>query len=102
MIDHAERLEIRHYPFCACWGEGVIHHHPGCPVLREFERLQAQLAEARKDAERYRWIRDNNAVDWEGGGLEVPADAPNEVWDVYELMIDAAVDAALAKHKEQT
>ena len=70
--------------------------------LEELATVKAQLAGAQRDAERYRWIRDNNAVDWEGGGLEIPADAPDEVWDVYELMIDAAVDAALAKHKEQT
>ena len=70
-------------------------------LVQELADARAQLAEAVKDAERYRWIRDNNAVDWEGGALEVPADAPDEVWDVYVLMIDAAVDATLARHNEQ-
>ncbi len=82
-------------------------------VLEDMNRLEAENAELRKDAERYRWLRDrlHSAV---GGGIEVndaalvyeecdPEDVVRLYWypvttvgfnEVKAATIDEAIDAA--------
>ncbi len=51
----------------------------------ELEALKVQLAEAKKDAERYRWLRDNGSPD-NGGCWVMNATIHN---------LDAAIDQAM-------
>ena len=65
-----------------------------CEMGQEIERLRAELAACREDAERYRWLRDDC------GGFEVTVREENE--DGYESRVagypaeelDAAIDTA--------
>lgn len=54
----------------------------------EIERLRAEVAALRADAERYRFIRDNHEV--RGRAMEI-------VYGMNGVEWDAAIDAALAK-----
>lgn len=60
---------------------------------------RAQAAEARaealrKDAERYRWLRENRGKPFERNGLTLES-----YWDSDPLELDAAIDAALSASK---
>ena len=78
---------------CNCGWLQDIAKNP-CEAVREIERLRAELAECKQDAERYRWLRDDC------GGFEVTVREENE--DGYESWVagypaeelDAAIDAA--------
>ena len=57
-------------------------------TIEERDKLRADLAAARTDAERYRWIRDNHEV--RGRAMEI-------VYGMNGCDWDAAIDAALAE-----
>lgn len=64
-------------------------------VLTERDALRAELEQARKDAERYRWLRDV-------GNVTFPSfvNRPSllgHVWPTSAAKVDAAIDAALAE-----
>lgn len=62
------------------------------------EAAEAELARVKKDAERYRWLRDDEgfaAIDWDAN-LRVP-EMPLEWWETATGgdQLDAAIDAAM-------
>lgn len=64
-------------------------------VLKETnraERAEAALATARRDAERYRWLRD--VYSWESA-------IPRFEWDDAAHTLDAAIDRALAEKERK-
>ena len=69
------------------------HVEIACELATECERLRAELAEYRQDAERYRWLRrDNDCAQFyvtEFNGME---------W-LFLDELDAAIDAALEETK---
>ena len=83
-IAELERLtdNLRHYRDEAVFAKGVA---------------EGELAEARRDAERYRWLRARpNTIDW-GDHLLIPNDA--KTWEFGSdrgKLLDAAIDAAKA------
>ena len=79
-------------PICECatfWQT----HHDECPVRREVESLRAELAEARRDAERYRWLRSDDCPFscYEQEGPDNWGWCPTSSRD-----LDEAIDAAMA------
>ena len=76
-----ERLKKRCFPSKVLM-IGDAGHYVSEAIFVEMERLKAELAEAKKDAERYRWLR-NNPV-WVGYDSDF---RPDE--------IDAVIDAAM-------
>lgn len=63
-------------------------------------RLRAELAEAREDAERYRWLRSATMASFP------PTELGEDWWgdvlgEAIDEDFDAAIDEALARHKEQ-
>jgi predicted 3-demethylubiquinone-9 3-methyltransferase (glyoxalase superfamily) len=69
-----------------------------CPALAmvreaadEIERLQRELAEARRDAERYRWLRDKSPAKWTIDVGDLP---------LFKFDLDAAIDAAMEQGHE--
>ena len=68
------------------------------------ERAEAELAAARADAERYRWLRgdvqDDFSTRWSRWRIEHWA-SPGPTWsDIRGADLDAAIDAALAGEKK--
>ena len=60
----------------------------------EIERLQTRLAEAERDAERYRWLRDHIN---KGQGWVVMRREPSGMWDqMPSNELDSAIDALRA------
>ena len=68
----------------------------------EISRLRAELAECRRDAERYRWIRGNvpsHSTRWSRWKVEYFYGASG--WnDLRHAKLDAEIDAALAAKGE--
>lgn len=63
---------------------------------KHIAELEARADGWRKDAERYRWLRDsNNFVD--GGMVVGNAEGEEILWDTS---LDAAIDAALAQQEK--
>lgn len=64
--------------------------------------LRAKLAEAQKDAERYRWLRQ---FQWLGNGATIskhwPEWGPGTACPKYQDALDAAIDAASAQSKRE-
>ncbi len=90
-----ESYHVDDIPTCAC-GEFYGRHHPECPVKRiidahqsELTRLRSQLAEAQRDAERYRWLQKAGDGDWVQCSI-----LTREATDNF---IDAAIDAERSK-----
>ena len=73
---------------CNCGWLQDIAKNP-CEAVREIERLRAELAECKQDAERYRWWRRFFVPD-----APLLPDAVAEAYTGEEL--DAAIDAAMA------
>ena len=82
------------------------------PLLAEIERLTRELEEARKDAERYRWLRDRNSHHqfrsaWISSVTAVK-DGPCDIFSADEVpaLLDSEIDrrmaAISAAIKEQT
>ena len=82
LTKHSDRL-----PYCDCH-ECAIH---------ERNRLRAELAECKRDAERYRWLRRARMnVD------VLVREDEDSVWiDMHGWDLDAYVDAALAAEGEK-
>ena len=79
--------------------DGVMHTPcPQCEIdqLRaENERLKAELAEAKKDAERYRWLRHgDNDEPLLKFSFEARCNS-DDVWLLRNDELDAAIDAAM-------
>lgn len=75
-------------PICECatfWGS----HHPECPVRNEIQRLRAELAEVKRDAERYRRLC--SLVAWGTLGVCRVAEAGDDYAD-DGVMLDAWLD----------
>ena len=66
-------------------------------------RLQRELAQARQDAERYRWLRDVGDSTWcpllEHSRLAFPHVPVNELPSMIDEIISAAIDAAMKEEK---
>ena len=69
--------------------------HGAEPVRRHIESLEAQLQECRKDAARYRWLRNRRDSDIEVIGPE--GDEPEQY--LYDDALDLAIDAAMSQEK---
>ena len=82
--DLAAALELRQKG-CDC------NDDDACRFARERDAALADLAAARADAARYRWIRDNHEV--RGRAMEIVYGMNGSDWD-------AAIDAALAGEKK--
>ncbi|MGN8346314.1 hypothetical protein ACLEJQ_22195 [Pseudomonas sp. SMV71] len=64
-------------------------------VEQDRDQLKAESEALRKDAERYRWLRDSSQYDWDVsyGKLELRIETPH--YDSGDL--DACIDAAMGK-----
>jgi hypothetical protein len=72
--------------------------------LKRAERAESDLAAARADAERYRWLRgdvqDDFSTRWSRWRIEHWA-SPGPTWsDIRGADLDAAIDAAIAEEKK--
>ena len=65
------------------------------PLLEQIAQLEQQLAEARKDADRYQWLRKDRPV------LLLTGYFGNGCVNRTIVEVDAAIDAAIARTKEQ-
>lgn len=70
---------------CNCGWLQDIAKNP-CEAVREIERLRAELAECKQDAERYRWLREH----WDD--VNHPVDFI--ICNSFVTTLDADVDAA--------
>lgn len=74
------------------WFEGEID---GKTLLDEIDRLRAEVEAYRKDAERYRWLR-NDAMTGTKHDPAVLKDGPTDCCDfMFGDELDAAIDAAM-------
>lgn len=64
-------------------------------LLAEVERLRAELAETRLDAERYRWLRDSKIADDADRWICAHECTLHEVAELDGERLDAAIDRAL-------
>ena len=83
-------------------------HHPDCPAMQTIRRLRAELAECKRDAERYRWVRQRLEVrmmaNMRGGSATALATRVGHAYfhssvspaPIKAERLDAAIDAALA------
>lgn len=87
MNDKTEQSVTDDLRCTAAGGHAIIINVPGCPLMVravDYNTLRAQLAEAQRDAERYRSLRRGqkwSVIDWKGDALRVDD-------------LDAAIDAA--------
>ena len=69
----------------------------------QIERLERELAQARQDAARYRWLRDVGDSTWcpllEHSRLAFPHVPVNELPSMIDEIISAAIDAAMKEEK---
>ena len=77
------------------------------PIMKEaadeIERLRAEVAGLREDAERYRWLRDPHNQDCHSVGKCTPDTESYEAIDwLYGDELDVSIDAALAARKGTT
>ena len=66
----------------------------------ERDTLRAELAECKRDAERYRWIKASSTIEPEGSMWTLPCvwnwiDMPSPALDVERKSFDEAVDVAM-------
>jgi len=92
MSDIVERLRTR--PTGDPYLHMMVHE-----AADEIERLRAEVAGLREDAERYRWLRDPHNQDCHSVGKCAPGIERYEAidWlydDELDVSIDAAIDAA--------
>ena len=92
-----------------CKGLRRLHMPSTMEAADRIESLSAQLASAREDAERYRWLRLNELRnDWGSGEVTfhwlAPLDGGGSLEATLELnrrAFDAAIDAAIAGAKQE-
>lgn len=72
---------------------GLDHFLLETEQLERFAQLVA--AEYKRDAERYRWLREQDCVDWDQFQYADGFEFPDEVLDDEGAMVDAAIDAAI-------
>ena len=77
---------------------------PGLDIAAKYANAKRELAAARADAERYRWLRgdvqDDFSTRWSRWRIEHWA-SPGPTWsDIRGADLDAAIDAALAGEKK--
>ena len=102
---HAElaaRQSVADEPRCtAAGGHAEIINVPGYPLMVravDYNTLRAQLAEARRDAERWRWLKDHARI-----FRQSPDMSGNHYWMVHATTtlrgptLDAAIDNAKGK-----
>lgn len=81
---------------------GILRTQPRyAPELR---RLQAESVELRKDAERYRWLRERYTAvnfDWEESGQQAVIFTADD-FPIATASCDETIDAAISAAKEQT
>ena len=66
----------------------------------EITSLRQQLAEAKKDAERYRWLRNQSMHEnWHAPCVVLGTPDGESFPFLCEEMLDSAIDAAIAKEK---
>jgi hypothetical protein len=60
---------------------------------------QAEIETLRRDAERYRWLRDKARTGEDAGEIFIGVDSPRHPnrWALFESEADAAIDAAKEK-----
>ena len=88
---------------CAAWSANEC----SCPDVdwrsaREVE-LEAENKALRKDAERYRWLRDKSG-NCDVGTVPTVRPLPsqcNDYWALCEEILDASIDAAMEKENDQ-
>jgi hypothetical protein len=68
-------------------------------AIKEIASLKSQLAECKKDAERYRYLRDENGETYREGALFVGFDDETG-GDWIGADLDAVIDAAMAQKEE--
>jgi hypothetical protein len=100
--DIIERLQ-NEYPIVPPYVKALCHE-----AADEIQRLRAENATLRADAERYRWLCKNitfhdidHDYDTEGHNVPVLAQVSNRLWyhatdDVVSNTLDSAIDAAMA------
>jgi len=77
-------------------------------ALMDYARaaVEAELAEVRADAARYRWLRDRwgrvtETYDGDSGRVvEIGTEPDGEGWDVDASSLDAAIDAAIKEQQQ--
>ena len=95
---------------CRCTACQIAVSHGAPEEDRDYEALRtrieslaAELAQAREDARRYRWLRDRlHAIDYEYGEPHVPVlvfEYPQGQAVGPGRALDAAIDAALAEQE---
>jgi hypothetical protein len=83
--------------FCADCHEPTSLCQCGDPIARpDYDALAARLAEAERDAARYRWLRGANIVDWDAIPFPAEYDHPDDALDDIAKMLDASIDACMA------
>lgn len=70
-----------------------------CVCVDEIEALRTQVAELKADAERYRWLREQSDT-VQGAELDVCKRVGYDDYRPISMMLDTAIDAALAATKD--
>lgn len=85
-------------PYCdECYGELPDKLAEECDDKDyQIERLEAKLAAAEADAERYRWLRDNGNIKWslDFDDMVISFEADPRITEAGAAGLDAAIDAA--------
>ena len=68
-----------------------------CELEQENADLRAQLAEAQKDAERYRWLRQFQYIVSDDLAHLFPTWGPGTAYVTWQEAVDFAIDAAKEK-----
>ena len=68
-------------------------------IQDDYERVCKERDEHKRDAERYRWLRKQDCVDWDQFQYADGFEFPDEVLNDYGEMVDSAVDAAMEQTK---
>ena len=67
-------------------------------IFIEFSKLHDRLAEEKKDAERYRWLKKQQRISFVESGSRHPVVSHNLFRGSMDSVIDAGIDAARGQH----